>query len=176
MHEQVNHGSPPPTAEMLALASRPAPTEADRARILAFKRADAERRMGRPLTDDEAARMGVRDRDGAVAAYDRPTTDPGRRRVAVYARAVRRPLRGPVRRDRLGGHRPRGRTARRQRATTADDGAGGDPDPAGDGPRPTLAQARQARAALAHLGWSATPGLSVRRSQAAWLRTRQVGR
>lgn len=76
-------------------------------------------------------------------------------------------------RDRVVGHRPRGRTARRRAAsTTRDDGADPDPDPAS--PRLTSAQGLAARAALASLGWSATPEQTVRRAQAAWLRVRGV--
>jgi hypothetical protein len=131
----------------------------------------AERHRGRRLRPGEANRIAIF--SGGVIVHDRG------RRVAEFRDGScvwhRRPE--LMRQDRChrtrracaNGRRPRGRTPRRHRSTTAgrdDGGEPGEPDPA-----LTTAQARAASRAFALAGWSAHPR-TVRRAQAAWMLAR----
>lgn len=140
---------------------------------VAFCAGDGETRH---VTIREVTFPGVDQADAAgplarlLTALERHGWRPGEHRAAGSVGALRAVT--AVTAGRWQARGPDGSRCRRQHrrhraaTTTRDDGAG-DPDP-----EPSPPQALAGLDALAALGWSATPELTVRRCQAAWLRVR----
>jgi hypothetical protein len=114
-------------------------TREERLAILRAKRRRAEKLLGRRLRRGEARRMALRGRELALVVYNRKTTDPGRRRVAVIERPISRqpapltPALPPVLGAQREGH---GRPRQANAPPTKEDDPSGDADPIASPRRP----------------------------------------